>query len=446
MNHLLTELKGQEEKLLNCVHCGFCLPVCPTYSRLGDEADSPRGRLHFMRAVVDGRLDPSSKVFNHHLDRCLGCRACESVCPSGVEYGHLLEGAREVTARSHPKRFLDRVLPMVMARRSLLSPVMALTRALRGTGLPEITIRRFPAEGLLGQLRLGLGMVAATASPELLDWRRREVRLPRRPYREKSAVPPLSSTLGKGAATAVLLGCVQEGLLSRVNRATKRVLEANGFRVVQLPKQGCCGAIHAHSGDLEGARTLARANLSIFEDAGVEVVAVNAAGCGATMKDYGHLLAQDPEYGERGRAFSEKVKDISELLGRPGLRRGGRLRCTVAYDAPCHLLHAQGVSTEPEFLLDAIPGLVRLPLAKHDECCGGAGVYGITHPELGGAIGKDKVMAILETGADVVATGNPGCMMQIGAGLRIEGARVDVVHPVELLDLSYRIGGIYEND
>jgi glycolate oxidase iron-sulfur subunit len=446
MNHLLTELKGQEEKLLNCVHCGFCLPVCPTYSRLGDEADSPRGRLHFMRAVVDGRLDPSSKVFNHHLDRCLGCRACESVCPSGVEYGHLLEGAREVTARSHPKRFLDRVLPMVMARRSLLSPVMALTRALRGTGLPEITIRRFPADGLLGQLRLGLGMVAATASPELLDGRRREVRLPRRPYREKSAVPPLSSTLGKGAATAVLLGCVQEGLLSRVNRATKRVLEANGFRVVQLPKQGCCGAIHAHTGDLEGARALARANLSIFEDAGVEVVAVNAAGCGATMKEYGHLLAQDPEYGERGRAFSEKVKDISELLGRPRLRRGGRLCCTVAYDAPCHLLHAQGVSTEPEFLLDAIPGLVRLPLAKHDECCGGAGVYGITHPELGGAIGKDKVLAILETGADVVATGNPGCMMQIGAGLRIEGARVDVVHPVELLDLSYRIGGIYEND
>jgi glycolate oxidase iron-sulfur subunit len=446
MNHLLTELKGQEEKLLNCVHCGFCLPLCPTYSRLGDEADSPRGRLHFMRAVVDGRLDPSSKVFNHHLDRCLGCRACESVCPSGVEYGHLLEGAREVTARSHPKRFLDRVLPMVMARRSLLSPVMALTRALRGTGLPEITIRRFPADGLLGQLRLGLGMVAATASPELLDGRRREVRLPRRPYREKSAVPPLSSTLGKGSATAVLLGCVQEGLLSRVNRATKRVLEANGFRVVQLPKQGCCGAIHAHTGDLEGARALARANLSIFEDAGVEVVAVNAAGCGATMKEYGHLLAQDPEYGERGRAFSEKVKDISELLGRPGLRRGGRLCCTVAYDAPCHLLHAQGVSTEPEFLLDAIPGLVRLPLAKHDECCGGAGVYGITHPELGGAIGKDKVLAILETGADVVATGNPGCMMQIGAGLRIEGARVDVVHPVELLDLSYRIGGIYEND
>jgi len=446
MIHFLAELKGQEEKLLNCVHCGFCLPVCPTYSRLGDEADSPRGRLHFMRAVVDGRLDPSSEVFNHHLDRCLGCRACESVCPSGVEYGHLLEGAREVTARSHPKRFLDRALPMVMARPSLLSPVMALTRALRGMGIPEMTVRRLPPDGLLGQLRLGLGMVAATASPELLDGRRREVRLPGWSHQERSSSPSLSSTLGKGAATAVLLGCVQEGLLSRVNRATVRVLEANGFRIAQVPEQGCCGAIHAHTGDLEGARALARANLSAFEDAGVEVVAVNAAGCGATMKEYGHLLAKDPEYAERGRVFSEKVRDISELLGRPGLRRGGAVHCTVAYDAPCHLLHAQRVSTEPEFLLDSIPGLVRLPLAKHDECCGGAGVYGITHPELGGAIGNDKVMAILETGAEVVATGNPGCMMQIGAGLKIEGARVDVVHPVELLDLSYRIGGVYEDD
>jgi len=444
MSQFLAELKGQEEKLLNCVHCGFCLPVCPTYARLGDEADSPRGRLHLMRAVVDGRLDSASEAFHHHLDRCLGCRACESVCPSGVEYGHLLEGAREVTARSHPKRFLDRALPELMARGSLLSPVMFLTRLLRGMGLPEVIVQRLPEDGFLGQARLGLGMVAATARPTILDARAQKARMSAEGGRDEGS--PLSSTLGKGATTAVLLGCIQEGLLSRVNRATSRVLKANGYRVVELSDQGCCGAIHAHTGDLEGARALARTNLTVFEDAGVDLVAVNSAGCWATMKDYGHLLAQDPDYAERGRLFSEKVKDISELLGRPGLRRGGAVRCTVAYDAPCHLLHAQGISAEPEFLLDAIPGLVRVPLAKHDECCGGAGVYGITHPELGGSIGNDKVLAILETGAEVVATGNPGCMMQIGSGLKMRGLPVDVVHPVELLDLSYRIGGVYEDD
>jgi len=445
MKHFVGALKGQEEKLLNCVHCGFCLPVCPTYSRLGDEADSPRGRLHFMRAVVEGRLDPSSEAFHRHLDRCLGCRACESVCPSGVEFGHLLEGAREVTARAHSRSFLDRALPAVMANPLYLSPAMVLTRALRATGLPEVAVQRLPAEGFLGQARLGLGMVAATATPEVLDGGSRGVGLHCRPPEGEVPAPSLSDTLGKGAATAVLLGCVQEGLLSRVNRATIRVLEANGYRIVEVPDQGCCGAIHAHTGDLEGARALARANIRAMEDAGVELVAVNAAGCGATMKECGHLLARDPDFAGRAKLFSEKVKDVSELLGRPGLRRGGAVQATVTYDAPCHLLHAQRISSEPEFLLDAIPGLERIPLAKHDECCGGAGVYGITHPELGGAIGREKVMAILETGAELVATGNPGCMMQIGAGLKMEGAPVDVVHPVELLDLSYRLGGMYQD-
>jgi glycolate oxidase iron-sulfur subunit len=241
----------------------------------------------------------------------------------------------------------------------------------------------------------------------------------------------------------VLLGCVQEGLLSRVNRATVRVLEANGFRVVDVPKQGCCGALHAHTGDMEGARELARANIRAFESAGVELVAVNAAGCGAIMKEYPLLLARDEAYASRAQALAERVKDVSEVLAQPGLRVGAPLPLAVTYDAPCHLLHAQKISREPEDLLRSIPELKLVPLPGRDECCGGAGVYGITHPELGGTIGREKVRSVLETGAQLVATGNPGCMMQIGAGLKMEGSRVESVHPVELLDLSYRLAGFY---
>jgi glycolate oxidase iron-sulfur subunit len=244
-------------------------------------------------------------------------------------------------------------------------------------------------------------------------------------------------------ATALLLGCVQEGLLRRVNRATVRTLEANGYRIVHASGQGCCGAIHAHTGDLEGARRLARKNVRAFEASGARVIAVNAAGCGAVMKEYGHLLAEDGEYAGRAANLSSMVRDVSELLGREGVRLGGGVPLTVTYDAPCHLLHAQKISQEPLFLLRSIPELRLVPLAKHDECCGGAGVYGITHPELGGEIGRDKVTAVLETGAEMVVTGNPGCLMQIGAGLRMEGRPVDAVHPVELLDESYRRAGLY---
>lgn len=460
MKAFLDELMEQEEKLLNCVHCGFCLPACPTYTRLGDEADSPRGRLHLMQAVVNGRLDPSSQAFHTHLDRCLGCRACESVCPSGVEYGHLLEGAREVAAQAHKKGFLDRAIPSVMATPGLLAPAMALTRILRATGFPGAAAQRLPSEGVLGQLRLGMGMVAGTRESRVLEELRRRDGLRPDLHREGDwaggggasathGAPKVRGgetrgrSLGGDRPTALLLGCVQEGLLSRVNRATARVLEANGFQILEVPDQRCCGAIHAHTGDLEGARALARANIRAFEAAGVEVIAVNAAGCGATMKEYPHLLARDEAFAQRARALAERVKDISELLAQPGLRRGAPVPVSVTYDAPCHLLHAQKIAREPEDLLRSIPELELRPLAHPEECCGGAGVYGITHPELGGSIGRDKVRAILDTGARLVATGNPGCMMQIGAGLRMEGARVEVVHPVELLDLSYQGAGFY---
>jgi glycolate oxidase iron-sulfur subunit len=296
-------------------------------------------------------------------------------------------------------------------------------------------------------------MIAATAEPPALKNGRETAsakdRAGAKPAASRSETsegaegegPP--DLIGDGARTGLLLGCIQKGLLGRVNRATERVLAANGFCLVPVSGQGCCGAIHAHTGDLTGARALARKNIAAFEALDLDLVAVNAAGCGAVMKDYPHLLEDDAEYAERASALAGKVRDVAELLGQPGLRIGAELSLKVTYDAPCHLLHAQRISEEPKLILDSIPGLERIPLPGDDECCGGAGIYGITHPELGGRISGDKVRAILDTGAEVVATGNPGCMMQIGAGLEMTGAQISVVHPLELLDESYRRGGLY---
>ena len=452
MTNLLRELKKQEEKLFNCVHCGFCLPVCPTYSRLGDEADSPRGRLHFMRALVEGRIEPASETLNLHLDRCLGCRACESVCPSGVDYGRLLEGAREVTAGASDPDRLSKLLPRVMTSPTLFVPLMFLTRAIRATRLPGLVAERLPSEGILGQARLGMGMVAATEKPSSLEIQGNEIGgLLQSGLQAGDGAGHLTGpksndgvrSLGNNARTAMLTGCVQKGLLGRVNQATERVFLANGYQLVEAPNQGCCGAIHAHTGDLEGARGLAKANIRAFEALELDFIAVNAAGCGAALKDYPHLLEDDEVFAERARKLAEKVRDVSELLAGEELLRGGPLPLKVTYDAPCHLLHAQRISREPLDVLDSIPGLERIPLKGDDECCGGAGIYGITHPELGGSISRDKVEAILATGAQVVATGNPGCMMQIGAGLKMVGSKVEVIHPIELLDESYRRGGLY---
>jgi glycolate oxidase iron-sulfur subunit len=320
-----------------------------------------------------------------------------------------------------------------MGSRWVLPPVMWLARILRGTGLPRILAGRLPTRGPLGPLRLSLGMIAATAPPGPSVHGARSAKVRRRAQRG----------LGGNARTGILEGCVQAGLLGRVNRATERVLEVNGFKPVPVPGQGCCGALHAHTGDLEGARRLARRNILAFEEAGVEVIVVNAAGCGAAMKEYPHLLAEDSEYRARAVALASRVRDVSEVLGYAEIAVGALVELTVTYDAPCHLLHAQRISEQPIVLLASVPGVTLVPLAGSDECCGGAGLYGITHPDLGERIGRDKVEAVKATGARVVATPNPGCMMQIGAGLMATGSDVRVVHPVELVDESYRRGGYY---
>ncbi len=308
-------------------------------------------------------------------------------------------------------------------------------RVLRASGAATLGARLLPSRGLAGSARLALAMLASTA-----PWK-----FPPEAGGEASGTPS-----GDGDAVSprrlrvgVLVGCVQEGLYGRVNDATVRVLEANGFEVASVKGQECCGALHAHAGALDSARRLARANVARFEAADVDRIAVNAAGCGATMKEYGHLLAADPAFADRAARLAGSVRDVLELLAEVGPREGAPIRCSVAYDHPCHLIHAQGIEAAPLTVLAAVPGAEVRVVEGASECCGGAGTYGLTHPDLGGRIGRDKVEAVRAVGGDVVATPNPGCMMQIGAGLRLGGASEGVVHPVELLDESYRRAGYY---
>lgn len=462
---LAQALEDQRQGLLACVHCGFCLPACPTYRRLGDEADSPRGRLSLMQAVVEGRLDAGSDAFQTHIGRCLGCRACEPACPAGVTYGRLLELARHVGREAKRLDWATRLLLRVFGTPWLARPAMAGARWLRATRLPALAAR-LPLGGRPGrQLRMAAAMLAASAPqtkklggmhvegavPVAGAGPRRATAAAKEPATAPepgTATPPTATSgqgrrQGAGASVALLGGCVQAGLFGRVNAATRRVLETNGYRIADAPGQGCCGALHAHAGDLHAARAMARRNVDAFAAAKADFVGVNASGCGAAMADYPHLLARDRALADAAATVAASVRDVSQLLGRGGLVRGAPVPVTVACDEPCHLIHAQGVARSAQTLLQAVPALRLVPLPKADECCGGAGIYGLVQPELGGRIGGDKVDAVLATGADAVATGNPGCIMQIGGGLRLRGHAVAALHPVELLDESYGRAGFY---
>lgn len=436
--------EAQRERLLPCVHCGFCLPACPTYNRLGDENDSPRGRLHLMKAVIEGRLEADSPAFQTHIDRCLGCRACEPVCPSGVEYGTLLELARDVASDAKRPGILTRGLLTVMASPAIRSVFFLGGRIVRGVGLAALGARVLPEGGVLGNARLALAMLASSGPADMSDRGEtpRDLPAPADAPGRTDAGGALDPTNARGSV-ATLTGCVQDGLFGRINDATDRTLSVNGFVVRSSPDQGCCGALHAHGGDLDGAKRLARRNIEAFERSGADFVVVNAAGCGAAMKEYGTLFENDPQWVERAGAVASRVRDATELLAESGPRVGAPVRISVAYDHPCHLLHAQGIRDAPLKVLACIPSLTVRIIEGAEECCGGAGIYGMTHPELGASIGGDKVAAVLATGADLACTPNPGCMMQIGAGLRIGGSSDEVVHPVELLDQSYQRAGIY---
>ena len=395
-----------DRALASCVHCGFCLPACPTYLATADEADSPRGRIVLMRGLSAGTLTPGDDAVAQHLDACLGCRGCEPVCPSGVEYGRGLEAARAMLAERRGIPFVARMVLAVFRRKWLWRPVMAVTRMLRNTGIPARM-----AGG--SRLRFMMGMVAATAPrPENDDWRSTS----RRAHH------------GAPLPAAMFTGCVMDGLFSHVHAATRRALENAGYDVREVRGQGCCGALHLHAGDDAGARALAWENLRAFRD--VEgLIVVNSAGCGAMLKEYAHLVDDAAE-------FSARVRDISELVSAsaksPGLRPGALVG---VYDAPCHLQHAQQIHEQPLAMLKSVPGLTLLVPPGSSQCCGSAGIYSLVEPRLSREVLAAKIaeLAALDPRPDVVLTGNPGCLMQIGAGLRAARLNIDVRHPVELV-------------
>ncbi|HEX6816680.1 MAG TPA: heterodisulfide reductase-related iron-sulfur binding cluster [Gemmatimonadaceae bacterium] len=400
---------------MTCVHCGFCLQACPTYLALGDENDSPRGRILLVRALAEGALPLDDPDVRTHLDRCLGCRGCETACPSGVPYGHILEAARATLNETEPPPRLARAVLAMFARPRFLALALAGARVLRLTGIARLLAR------LPGRLGFACAMLAASAPP-----------LATRAY-----VPRARGVRG---TVAVLAGCVMRGLFAHVNRATERVLSTNGYRIVSSSGQRCCGALHAHAGDLAGARALARRNIAAFEQSGAEHIAVNASGCGLMIKEYGHLLADDPAWAERAAAVAARARDVSELLADAGPAPGAPMPRRVAYDAPCHLLHGQHLARQPLAVLAAVPSLDVVPLPNAEQCCGSAGIYSLVQPLLAQQVLAPKLTEIAQAAAPLVATGNPGCMVHIGAGMLRARIPARTVHPVELLDASYAAG------
>jgi glycolate oxidase iron-sulfur subunit len=471
-SQLACALEAEERKLLACVHCGLCLEACPTYVHTGDENDSPRGRIYLMRAVEEERLPLESSSFTRHIDRCLGCRACESVCPAGVEYGQLLEAARADIARGGQRRgwtssIMRLVLRHVWQHPARLRFAFALSRWFRDSRLPSLLLRTKATRLLPARIELALALLDSSR-PSPFSAKKTDATsfaantTPASTNATPTAVATDDST-DYGAAEAnqeaahvskepspVLLfeGCVTEALFARVNLATERVLRVNGCATRRPRGQVCCGALHAHAGDLDGARHLARRNVEAFEDERGAPIITNAGGCGAMLASYAHLLAHDEAYNARAGAFSARVRDVSQQLAATGLRReGARLDDVAAtYDASCHLLHGQKAQTEPLLMLGRIGGLKLVPLEGSDDCCGGAGVYNLLETELSSRVLAEKLRHVRETGASILATGNPGCHMQLGAGARLTGLSLRVVHPVELLDESYRRAGLYVAD
>lgn len=403
-----------------CVHCGFCLQACPTFLATGDEADGPRGRIALMRALEQDAGLTIDTTLRRHLDRCLGCRGCEPVCPSGVSYGRGLEAARAKIAALHGVAVGARLALWALTAPEWAPALYALARAARATGLP----RRLAG---WGRLRFALGMLGASAPP------RQAARMPRG--------DPTGAFASRAADPALLFrGCVMDGLFAHVHAATIRTLGVNGFAVTAAPGQRCCGALHAHAGLLDDARVLARANVAAFTTPAARgPIVVNSAGCGAMLKEYPHLLPGEPAVA----AFAARVRDVTELLAERGPARGAPVGLRVAYDPPCHLAHAQRILDAPRRVFSAIPDLDLVETAESMQCCGGAGLFTLVQPVMSRAVLTPKLAALQAAAPDVVATGNPGCQLQLGAGLAAAGSGVAVHHPVELLDRSYAAGGQY---
>jgi glycolate dehydrogenase iron-sulfur subunit len=413
-----------------CVHCGFCLPSCPTYVLWGEEMDSPRGRIYLMKAGVEGRAEMTS-AFVNHFDACLGCMACVTSCPSGVQYAPLIEATRAQIERRHPRSTSDRLFrgaifalfPFPHRLRFVLAPLIVL-----GPFVRWVARTWTPNAGRRTPFALRLHALLALA-PDV-TW-------------ASLSSPPPARVAAAGArrlTVGLLTGCVQRLVFPKVNAATMNVLSAEGCDVVAPEAQGCCGALALHAGRLDEARAFARRIIDVFGRAGVERIAVNAAGCGSSMKEYGQLLADDPAWADRARAFSARVRDVTEIVSELGAPRAPRhpLAIRVAYHDACHLAHAQGVRQPPRDLLRSIPGVEILPFAEQEICCGSAGIYNLVEPEAARQLGDRKVAHIEAVRPDVIATANPGCTLQMTAAARRSGRVRPICHPIEILDASIR--------
>jgi len=411
------------EIIEKCVHCGFCLPVCPTYVLWGQEMDSPRGRIYLMKLASDGAAEMNEKWVSH-IDSCLGCMACMTACPSGVDYGKLIEATRAQIERNTERSRGEKL------HRRFMFETFTQPDRLRQMRLPLLVYQK---SGLQAVVR-GLGLLKLL--PKKMQTM--EALLPKLGPREAIAeVTPAVGT--KRRRVGLVLGCVQREFLSQVNAATARVLAAEGCEVVAPGEQPCCGALLVHAGEEAAAVALAKRTIDAFERANVETVVTNAAGCGSNVKEYGHLLRDEPEYAERARAFAAKCKDVTEVLAEmePRAKRSG-LKLRVAFHDACHLQHAQGVRSQPRSLLSKIPWLELVEIPEAAICCGSAGIFNLVQPDAANALGDRKAGLIEPLKADVVATGNPGCILQMQAALARRGQKTPVLHTIQLLDASIR--------
>ncbi|MDQ3854767.1 MAG: heterodisulfide reductase-related iron-sulfur binding cluster, partial [Chloroflexota bacterium] len=406
-----------------CVHCGFCLPTCPTYVLWGEEMDSPRGRIYLMKVGLEGA--PLSDSMVRHFDLCLGCLACVTACPSGVQYEKLIESTRQQVERRYARTVGDRYFRhLVFALFPHPSRLRALSPALRLYQRYSVG-NRLRRTGLMSRLPLRLQAMEAL--------------MPRVPARALRAGPPaVSPAQGRQRARVGLLtGCVQSVFFPEINQATARVLSADGCEVVAPRGQSCCGALSLHSGREREAQELARATIDAFERTGTDYVVVNAAGCGSTLKQYGYLLRDDPVYAARAENFAAKVRDVSELVAELGpVAERHPLPLSAAYHDACHLAHGQSLRQEPRACLRAIPGLELREIAESEICCGSAGIYNLVEPEAAADLGRRKAGHVLQAGASLCVTANPGCLLQIRTSLRGLGRALPKAHPVEVIDAS----------
>ncbi|MDQ4106578.1 MAG: heterodisulfide reductase-related iron-sulfur binding cluster [Actinomycetota bacterium] len=406
----------------DCVHCGFCLPTCPTYVLWGEEMDSPRGRIYLMNKGLNE--EPMNDQMVRHWDLCLGCMACVTACPSGVQYDKLIESTRQQVERRYDRSPEDK------AFREMIFQLFPYPNRLRIAAAPMRLYQKF---GIGDRLRKAGIMQRIPARLRAM-----EALLPDVPKEEK--IPEVTPAEGEQRArVGVLTGCVQRVFFSPVNAATVRVLAAEGCEVV-APPQGCCGALSTHAGREEESLDFARKTIDTFSAENLDYIVINAAGCGSTMKEYGYLLRDDPDYAEKAEAFSAKVRDVSEFLQQIGPRAERHpLPVTAAYHDACHLAHAQGVRKQPRQTLKQIPGMDVKEIREAEVCCGSAGIYNMVEPEPAEELGKRKAQNILDTGAEIIVTSNPGCMLQIQSSLKKMGhAELPTHHPMEVLDASLR--------